>query len=178
MSNKSYGFSSKLTVNDINSYGKGVFAVKKIKKDEVLCVFFGNLLPVKEEEKLPEGFNDVGFQVTEDLLIGVSNESKLELDNGAYFNHSCEPNAGFRGQIILVAMRDIRKGEQVVFDYAMVLSKSKGAKKYELKCLCGSEKCRGYITDDDWKIPSLQKKYKGYFQWYLQEKIKKQLKKK
>jgi hypothetical protein len=37
--------------------------------------------------------------------------------------------------------------------------------------MCGSPNCRGLITEEDWKIPELQKKYDGYFSWYLQEKI-------
>ncbi len=88
-------------------------------------------------------------------------------------NHSCSPNAGFKGQIVLVAMHDIKKGEQITFDYATVLSKPRGVdKEYEFKCNCGSVECRKSITWNDWKNPVLQKKYDGYFQWYLGEKIK------
>jgi len=31
--------------------------------------------------------------------------------------------------------------------------------------------CRGKVTFNDWKIPEIQKRYDGYFSWYLQEKI-------
>ena len=31
--------------------------------------------------------------------------------------------------------------------------------------------CRKIITDDDWKIIELQKKYRGYFSKYLQKRI-------
>jgi len=55
----------------------------------------------------------------------------------------------------------------------MVLSKAKNVKKpYRFECQCGSKKCRKVVTWNDWKIPSLQKRYSGYFQWYLEEKIK------
>ena len=53
----------------------------------------------------------------------------------------------------------------------MTLSRSKRASPYRLKCLCGSKQCRGCVTDEDWKIPALQRKYKGYFQYYIQKKI-------
>lgn len=97
---------------------------------------------------------------------------KSQLENAVFFNHSCDPNSGFKGQMFLVAMRNIKKGEQVTFDYAMVLSKAKNVSFYKIKCFCGSKNCRGYVTEDDWKKPELQKKYDGYFQWYLQDKIK------
>jgi len=94
------------------------------------------------------------------------------LEVASYFNHSCNPNAGFKGQIFLVAMRNIRKGEQITFDYGMVLHEIKNLdKQYKLKCYCGSKKCRRFITFNDWKKPELQKKYFGYFQLYLQEKL-------
>lgn len=88
-----------------------------------------------------------------------------------YFNHSCTPNAGIKGQIVLVAMRDIRADEEVCFDYAMCLYPTPGAPRYEMRCNCGAKNCRGVITDDDWQIPELQKRYDGYFSWFIQEKI-------
>lgn len=68
--------------------------------------------------------------------------------------------------MFLVAMRDIEAGEQVCFDYGMVVSCA-----YHLDCQCGSSICRGVVTGNDWRLPELQARYEGYFQWYLQEKI-------
>jgi len=36
-----------------------------------------------------------------------------------FINHSCEPNVGFAGNVVLVAMRDIEAGEELTTDYAM-----------------------------------------------------------
>lgn len=89
-----------------------------------------------------------------------------------FVNHSCDPNAGFNGQIFMVAMRDIKKDEEIVYDYAMLMHANKRSNSYfKMKCKCGSKMCRGFITENDWKISELQKRYDGYFQWYLQEKI-------
>ncbi|MBK9208591.1 MAG: SET domain-containing protein-lysine N-methyltransferase [Anaerolineales bacterium] len=46
------------------------------------------------------------------------------------FNHSCNPNLGFFGQIGLVALRDIKTGEELMFDYAM----SEGGRYEEFEC--------------------------------------------
>jgi len=160
----------KLEVCNTEKYGKGVFATAKIKKDELICVFGGYIKALTEEEKLPKAIQDEGLQISATFALGIIKISQLE--NAAFFNHSCDPNSGFKGQIFLVAMRNIKKGEQVTFDYAMVLSKAKNVSFYKIKCFCGANNCRGYVTENDWKKPELQKKYDGYFQWYLQDKIK------
>jgi len=42
-----------------------------------------------------------------------------------------------------------------------------------MECQCDHPNCRKLITEDDWQQPDLQRRYDGYFQWYLQEKIDK-----
>jgi len=162
----------KLEVRVVPKYGKGgkgLFALKKIKKDEVLAVFGGYIMKAidMQESSFYEG--DFSLQISEDFLIGPMGAK--DLTDADYFNHNCDPNAGFKGQIFLVAMREINKDEEVVFDYAMVLQKMKGVKFYKFKCLCGSEKCRGFITENDWKIKKIQQMYDGYFQFFIQDKI-------
>lgn len=159
---------SKLVSKKIGEIGDGVFAEKGIKKGEILAVFGGYIISLSDEKKFPAKYRDSGIQISENLVM--SSLDRKEITD--CFNHSCEPNSGIKGQIFLVAMRNIKTEEQVTFDYAMCLSNNKKEKFfYKTKCLCGSKKCRVFITGDDWKIPELQKKYSGYFQWYLQEKI-------
>jgi hypothetical protein len=64
------------------------------------------------------------------------------------------------------------KNEEITFDYAMVVSESVGSDfVFELECKCGSSNCRNKITENDWKLPEIQKKYHGFFSQYLQDKI-------
>ncbi len=81
-------------------------------------------------------------------------------------NHSCDPNVGFRGNVIYVALRDIAAGEELFHDYAMERSDD-----YTLDCRCGSRLCRGKVTGDDWKLPELQRRYGDYFSIYLRRKF-------
>lgn len=74
--------------------------------------------------------------------------------------------------ISLVAMRDIKRGEEVFFDYAMCESID-GLKGNEFSCTCGVDTCRGQFTGADWKNPALWDKYGDYFSPYLRAKIKK-----
>jgi len=39
------------------------------------------------------------------------------------------------------------------------------------KCNCGSKNCQKIITGNDWKIPELQERHKGYFSDYLAKKM-------
>jgi hypothetical protein len=64
-------------------------------------------------------------------------------------------------------MRDISPGEEVTYDYCMTDADF----DYSFKCRCGSPRCRGLVTTKDWMKPALQREYKGYFSWYVQEKI-------
>jgi SET domain-containing protein len=169
MKNNFHWLNPSLAVQETDRYEKGTFAVKKVKKGDLLLVLSGNILTLEEEAALPGSLSDNGIQISERFSLCVTTKNELAGIN--FFNHSCEPNAGIRGQIFLVAMRDIEKNEEVVFDYGMTLYHSKGSVSYKMKCLCGHKNCRKFITDNDWKIPTLQKKYHGYFQYFIQEKI-------
>ncbi|PIN14114.1 Histone-lysine N-methyltransferase [Handroanthus impetiginosus] len=68
-----------------------------------------------------------------------------------FINHSCDPNCRtekwmVNGEVCvgLFAVRDIKKGEEVTFDYNYVRVFGAAAKK----CVCGSPNCRGYIGSD------------------------------
>jgi hypothetical protein len=144
--------------------GQGVFATRCFGKDELLAIFGGHVMPIQEEPVFSDKHSDLALQIHDDFVLGP----KLydEIEEADFFNHSCDPNAGFRGQMFLVAMRNIEAGEQVCFDYGMAVSC-----EYHLDCLCGTPICRKIITGNDWQFPELQARYEGYFQWYLQEKI-------
>jgi uncharacterized protein len=156
--------SPKLELREVK-YGMGVFSNTNIKKGESLAIFGGYILTLREEEKLTGEYNDTGMQISKDFVLST----KYEKEDTDCFNHSCDPNAGFNGQIFLVAMQDIKKNKEVTIDYAMVTYKSKNARSYRFNCLCGSKNCRKTITNNDWKSKILQKKYRGYFQYYLQK---------
>ena len=153
----------KMEVRKTNKYGKGSFATEAIKKGELIAIHAGWLMTRAEEES-HKRYRDHGLQITEELVL-------LSYDDDNYFNHCCNANSGYKGQMFLVAMRNIKPGEEITIDYCTILHESPGAKPYNMTCLCGAKGCRGVVTDDDWKRPELQERYDGYFQYYLQEKI-------
>ncbi len=146
----------------------GVFAKQSIKKGELIAIWGGYILTAKEVDSTPKKFLDLGYpvQVYKGFFLGPKNEK--DIDEAEMFNHSCDSNAGVKGQNILAARRNIKADEEVCFDYET--TDSEGLK---FICQCGLKKCRKKITGKSWKDPKFQKANKGYFSWYLEEKIKK-----
>lgn len=162
--------SQKAIVRHTGKYGMGVYAKKPIKKGEIVAVAGGYIMTLKEIKKLPIELEYLTFQVEEQLYMGV--KKKSEIEDNYRFNHSCEPTLGQRNQLSLVAMRNIEKEEELTFDYAMTLCRIRGAPKFTMKCECRRKQCRGIISDEDWKLPQIQKRYGKYFQPFILEKIR------
>jgi uncharacterized protein len=162
----------KLEVRQTDRRGKGIFAKEEIKKGEMLFVMGGYILTIEDENNLKGVVTDKPIEISEWFSIGPRKPADLNRMPQHYVNHSCNPNAGFKGQIFMVAMKKIRGGVQITYDYAMVMTANPASNTYfKMRCLCGAQNCRGYITEDDWRQTELQKKYDGYFQWFLQEKV-------
>lgn len=143
--------------------GWGVVARQPVPAGELLMVWGGNICSQAELDALPEIYRIRSVQVDEDQYL-VSPKSDEPAD---FINHACDPNAGINGQISVVAMREINPGEEVCFDYAMTDSSPYD----EFECQCGSANCRRRVTGNDWTLPELQARYKGYFSHYLQKRI-------
>lgn len=143
--------------------GCSAFARERILKGELVSLWGGAILRADELDPSMPRFTQRVLQVDEDLYLLTSEEP----EPNDCFNHSCDPNLGFMGQIGLVTMRDIEAGEELTFDYAM----SDGSPYDEFECQCGSSKCRGRMTGNDWQLPELRERYEGYFSPYLARRI-------
>lgn len=164
--------SPKCRVGKSKIMGRGVIAKKGIKKNELIAVWGGTIYSDKELKKISKNFPHFAshpFGVCSGFYMGP-NSPNDPLDDAEMFNHSCDPNAGIKGQIILLARRKIKPGEEVCFDYETVEDTPNGL---SFTCACGSKKCRGFIDGSAWKNKKFQKENFEFFSWYLQSKIKK-----
>ena len=143
--------------------GFGVYAIAAVAAGEVISVWGGYIVNAEQLETLPHDVQQHSVQIEEGLYSATIGGA----ETADFINHSCDPNLGLRGQITLVALRDIEAGEEVCFDYAMTDSTPYD----EFECHCGSPLCRGTVRGDDWKLPELWAKYAGYFSPYLQRRI-------
>ena len=145
--------------------GRGLFATAAIAKGEVVVVKGGYILTREQRDSIGEELGPAEIQITEDLFIGATMSAERE-GGMMHLNHSCEPNLGLQGQVVFVAIPDVAVDEELTIDYAMT-----DDEPYEMECQCGSEACRRLITGADWRKPELQKKYDGYFSWFIQRRI-------
>ncbi len=146
--------------------GRGVFARARVNRGDVLAVWGGQVIRGTQLRDQTLSDRRLTLQIDEDFYIVSTREGPAD-----WVNHSCEPNAGLRGQVVLVAMRDILPEEEVTFDYAM----SDGSSYDEFECRCGTLSCRGQVTGEDWKSPELQRRYTGYFSPYIAARIEQEV---
>ena|SRR3989344_4970515 len=147
--------------------GKAVFANKDFKKGEEITEFNGNLFTY---EQLPKPYGEVDdhyVQINKNLYMGPSDN----LDD--FFNHSCNPNSGLKikgKRVILVAIKDIKKGEDITWDYSTTMDED----DWELDCMCKSKNCRKRIRDFKYLPKEIQQKYikLGIVPKYILENLK------
>ena len=165
MPNPKSWFSEKIEKRESKKHGFGQFALEPIEEGEVVMVKGGHIFGTNTLKRLSQVLGPTEFQIADDLFIGPVSTTERE-DCMLYLNHSCDPNCGIMGQIVVVAMRDIAPGEEISIDYAMTDNED-----YEMPCHCESKLCRGTITGRDWKLTDLHNRYAGYFSTYLDVKI-------
>jgi SET domain-containing protein len=145
--------------------GRGLVAVSSIGKDEVVAVKGGHIVDTATLHGLPTRLQNSDIQIADDLHLVALEDVEYE-PVMLFLNHSCEPNVGFAGNVVLVAMRDIAAGDELTTDYAL-FDDYDG----EMPCRCGTPSCRQVINGRDWRRPELQSRYAGYFSWYLQRRF-------
>ena len=115
--------------------GFGIFARERIAQAETILHFTGREISL--DEALAKG--ELSFNV-----LQIAPNRYLDLDQpGVSLNHSCEPNAGVVDDTVLIALRDIGKGEEIAFDYSTTMSE----KLETMQCRCGAPGCRRIVGD-------------------------------
>ena len=151
------------TVFESEIAGLGVRATQSITAGDVVGVIGGVVVPRSKIDEYRAEMGHVGIQIHHNFFIVP--ETREEVGLTGAFNHCCMPNIGFEaGQNnMLVAIRDIGQDEELMFDYAFSESYFPA-----FACNCPSERCRETITQDDWKLLPIQKRYGRFFSPYLQ----------
>jgi uncharacterized protein len=145
--------------------GRGLTAIAQIARDEIVAIKGGHIVDTATLRKLPERLQNSDVQIADGFHLVALEDDEYE-PVMLFINHSCEPNVGFAGNIVLVAMRDISPGEELTTDYAL-FDDYDG----EMACACGAAGCRRVIGGRDWQRPELQRRYGSYFSSYLQSAI-------
>jgi uncharacterized protein len=141
--------------------GRGLTATAPIAAGELVAIKGGHIVTTAALRSLPERLQNSEIQIADGFHLAAVQEDEYE-PVMLFLNHSCEPNVGFAGNIVLVAMRDISVGEELTTDYAL-FDDNDGT----MECHCATPSCRGTIGGRDWRRPDLQRKYGSYFSSYL-----------
>jgi uncharacterized protein len=157
--------SPKTAVRPSRIAGRGLFAAAPLARGEVVCVKGGHLVDRATLERHRAVVNDAELQVADDLFLAPLSADEFE-GVMMFLNHSCEPNVGLGGNVVLVAMRNVAAGEELTTDYALFDDHDDA-----MACTCGTPSCRQRIHGEDWQRPDLQERYRGWFSWYLQRKM-------
>jgi SET domain-containing protein len=128
-------------------HGRGVFATRKTPADTRVIEYTGKRITFLQACENEATRDD---QSTHTFLFSL--EDSRVIDGGQngndarWINHSCEPNCQAEeksGRIFISTLRDIARGEELNYDYGLVLEeRHTPALKRAYLCLCGAEKCR------------------------------------
>lgn len=134
-------------------HGNGVFAAKDIPKGTKIIEYVGNIVTKKEADKIVDRDLDAAKEDDSNGAVYVFElNKKQDIDGNVpwntarLINHSCDPNCETEGDdkhIWIEAMRDIKKGEELSYDYCYDLDDFE-----EHPCGCGSDICVGFIVDE------------------------------
>jgi uncharacterized protein len=129
-------------------HGRGVFALQPIARDERIIEYKGEVIGWPEAlRRHPHDPNDPNhtfyFHIDERNVI----DAKVGGNDARWINHACEPNCEadeVDGRIFIKALRDIAPGEELFYDYGLVIDERYTPKlKKQFACSCGSPACRG-----------------------------------
>jgi uncharacterized protein len=128
--------------------GRGCFAGHRFEAGERVIEYAGERIPQAEGHRR---YADKSYTFLFELDSRTFIDGEVGGNEARFINHSCRPNCkavGERGRIVIRALRRIRSGEELTFDYALPRDASLGAAEDELyPCRCGARFCRGTILE-------------------------------
>jgi SET domain-containing protein len=142
--------SRRIQVRRSGIHGKGVYAVQDIAAGETLIEYVGEIITWEEAQaRHPHDPSDPNhtfyFHVDETRVI----DALVGGNSSRWINHSCDGNCEADeqdGRIFIKALRDIAAGEELNYDYGLILDERYTPKlKAEYPCWCGAATCRGTL---------------------------------
>jgi SET domain-containing protein len=135
-------------------HNRGVFAKKDIPKGTKIIEYVGNKITKEEGQRIfDECFEKSLKEETCGSVYLFELDDEYDIDGNVswndakFINHSCEPNCEsdiIDGKIWVIASRDIKKGEELCYDYYYDLDDFENH-----PCKCGKPSCIGYIVSEE-----------------------------
>lgn len=131
-------------------HGRGVYATRSIKKGDKIIEYVGELIDKAESERRAHVQAERAEQHGDAAVYIFTVDDEHDLDGNLpwntarLINHSCEPNCEAwidETRIFIHALRTIKKGEELSFDYGFDVDTWE-----DHPCLCGKKACVGHIV--------------------------------
>ena len=144
------GRRKKILVRDSHIHGRGVYAARRIRQGERIIEYRGERITWREADRRPPSDPDdphhTFFFSLDDGRHVI--DANVRGNAARWINHSCEPNCETEesddGRVYIQALRDIRRGEELLYDYCLVVDERlTPTLKRQYQCRCGSTHCRG-----------------------------------
>ena len=152
-------------VRSSSIHQRGLFATCNIKKDEDIIQYVGEKISKEESTRRALKWEEKARETGEGLVYIFELDDDWDLDGrlgdnpARYMNHSCDGNCeavNAEGEIWIVARKEVKKGEELVYDYGYDMEHF-----LDHPCLCGADKCIGYIVREDQR-KKVKKLIKGF----------------
>ena len=136
-------------------HGNGVFAAAPIRKGTRLVQYRGKLRAHREVDRVYADEVDTGHTFLFTLNDTYVIDANVDGNDARWINHSCNPNCEAvhvedddgdpaRDAIHIEALRAIKPGEELTYNYGIVLDEAHTPRMKKLwACHCGSSKCTG-----------------------------------
>jgi len=139
----------RVSVRRSDIQGRGVFALRPIRRGSSIIEYIGERISHREADRrhTSDGWSP------HTMLFVVDGKTVIDAtcqgNSARWINHSCRPNCEAvddEGRIYIEAIRDIRPGEELTYDYNLLLDEphTRAAKKAH-PCHCGAPRCRGTL---------------------------------
>ncbi len=137
-------------------HGLGIRIGEDVKKGEIIAYIKGTL-KFKTIRSKKDSLSYPNW-------IGVANNQWIDPHKPFKFiNHSCNPTVGVKGRVSVVALRDLKEGDEITLDYSTV----EGDEMWEMKCTCGEPNCRKVVRSIQY-LPARQfNRYLPYVPTYF-----------
>jgi hypothetical protein len=156
---------ARVEVRNSPIHGAGVFAIRPIRKGTTIIEYLGDRV---SHEAVDERYADKLDTDSHTFLFTVN--SKIVIDAGSngndarFINHSCDPNcesAIKNKRVFIEAIRTIRPGEELNYDYAIGRDADDAPNVDEIfACRCGATNCRGSMLEPR-KKPGVRRKQRA-----------------
>lgn len=138
-------------------HGTGVFAVIDLPADLNLIEYRGRRITHAQADRAYGGSVDSGHTLLFTLNQRYIIDANVDGNRARFINHGCAPNCqavvheadpsgGKADRVFIQTLRKIRAGEEITYDYGIVLQQAHNAGMKKIwACRCGARGCTGTL---------------------------------